>query len=228
MSLTRLQYRERIVREMDAITSGRWDQTAGGEVDQKLGVVFDQNWRRILNANRYYRIVKRTPTSDADGKYAISDLSDLSSPDSAKRLYRVLALAVEDVVYEEVAFIDNILTTVHQQNYRTWWREGEYIQCTPVLANKVASGIWVNYLPTRPENLSDDAQAVDFPDGYEQILIWEAAALLLSKAGAESGAGAELKDLASELKQDMLQDLTRFSTKPMQMIHSDEAGEWGG
>lgn len=227
MALTRAQYRQRILRDMDAVSSGRWDQTAGGEVDQKLGVVFDQNWRRILNANRYYRIAKYTPTSDADGKYAISDLS-VTGTDTDKRMYRVLAVAIDNVVYSEGEFIDNVLSLTNQPNYRVWWRDGLYLQAIPLAASKTADGIWVNYIPTRPENLSDDSVAVDFPDGYEQILVWEAAALLLSKAGAESGAGAELRELAAELKQDMLQDISRFSTKPMKMRYEDEAGEWGG
>lgn len=228
MALTRLQYRQRIVREMDAVQSGRWDQTAGGEVDQKLGVVFDQNWRRILNANSEYTNYKSTPTSDAEGRYAIADLSDLSDPDNAKRMYRVIAVAVDDVVYSEDKFKANILSTTLSPTYRIWWKVGQYIQCLPAEANKTATGIWVNYIPTRPENLSADDKAVDFPDGYEQILVWEAAALLLSKGGAETNAAKEMLGMASNLRQDLLQDISRFSTSPIQMSYSDDASIWGG
>jgi hypothetical protein len=210
----------------DAVGADRWDTTAGGEVDMHIGTAMDREWKRILNANAYYRVGRRTPTSDSDGYYAIADL-DSGSGDSAERLYRVISLAVDETVYEETR-LDQYLfpSTATPQPQFLWYFEGSKIMALPKTASKQASVI-VNHIPTRFDNLETDNSTVTFPDGYENVLVCMAAALLLVKGGAEASASQVLEIQAEELRNDMLQDIMRRSLKPIGMRYVDNAWDWG-
>lgn len=226
MSFTLSQFRARIMAHMDATNadgtfSGRWDTTLGGEVDQKLAVAFDREWKRILNANRHYRLAERTPTSDANGKYLISDLST-----ATQRFYRLVTFLVDNLPYREAVFEDvPIGAFLNTPNYE-WYREGDYIVALPITASKQAS-VWVNHLPKSILSLAD-ADTVTFPEGYEDVPALEAAAALLFKGGAETQAGVELQGKAEEMRRDMLQDLARFSVKPTSTMYTDSAVDWAG
>lgn len=232
MSLTRSSLRTRILQLADAVSSSRWDSTttgAAGEVDQHMGIVHAREWRRILNANSYYRAAKRTPTVDSSGRIAISDLTS-GSGDSAERFYRVLLMSINDLPYREITGKDGFMATVQQVTssplYGVWFRQGDYL-IVPDAANATNTDIWVNHLPTRADNLATDASTVVFPDDYEDILAYETAAILLSKGAAEVDAAAALKALAEDMRRDMLQDIARTSTRPLVMQFPDTAQEWG-
>lgn len=211
----------------DAVGADRWDDTAGGEVDLHIGTAMDREWKRILNAAPYYRVGRRTPTSSSTGYYALSDL-DSGSGDSAQRLYRVIAFSVDSVIYEETRLDQYLIpdTSSPQPNY-LWYFEGSNILALPIQASKQATVV-VNYLPTRFENLATDASTVDFPDGYENVLVCMGAALLLMKGGAEAQASQTLEIQAEELRADMLQDLMRRSMAPVRMRYNDNAWDWAG
>lgn len=230
MSFTRAQYRTRTQQFADAANSGRWDDTAGstGEIDRLLGDEFDRAWRRILNANPYYRVSKRTPTSDADGKYAISDLSS-GSGDSAERFYRILRVAINNITYPYQPRSEQEFLAETLQLYRGyyWFHEGTNIVAMPISASTQATGIWVNWLPTRIDNLSADSVAPDFPDGYEHILCRKAAARMLEKGAAEAGAAQYLDAKADEMEAEMLQDLARLSIDARQPAYNDASADWG-
>src|SRR3990167_965103 len=97
MSLTRAQYRTRIAQRMDATSSSRWDATpgTGGEIDPILSHVFDREWRTILTHAPSVRIGTRTPTSNASGRYALSDLNS-GSGDTLQRLFRIRSVVIDD------------------------------------------------------------------------------------------------------------------------------------
>ena len=230
MTITKAQLRTRVLKWADAESSGRWDVTPGGEVDLKIGSVHDREWKRILNVNRYVRFAQRTPTVDSQGRILMTDLTANSGTDSAERLYRIMALALDNAPYQEVQFVQfPLAVTTNANNWRrVYWREGDYLRVLPAMTYSAPAQVWVNHLPQRHDLLTGEGSTVVFPDGYEEILALEGAALLLSKGGAETGAASELQSIAEGMREDMLADLSRTSTNPTVMTYTDFAQEWGG
>lgn len=213
----------------DARGSGHWDSTAGGEVDLRISGIYDKVWRRILSANRFYRVARRTPISDATGRYAVSDLTG-GAGDGLQRFYRVLTVVIDARGYQEEKLTDWALAESFDQGASAfvWYLEGTNLTALPIQALKQADAIWVNWIPQRPSALTDDSSAVDWPDGYDEVLIHLAAARLLMKGGEESQAALELRGAVEEDYQEMLSDIARFSTNPLFMSPTDSALEWGG
>lgn len=229
MAFTRAQLRTRALKRADADGSGRWDTTAGsaGEVDQLGGVVFDREWRRILNANSTYTFNTVTLNSDGTtGRYPISSLTT-GSADTIKRFYRIIAVEIDDLIYEEVPFKEWSLGETLAMSPRVWWYEGDNIMALPKALTKSAT-FSVNYIPCRLDNLAADASNVNFPDGYEDVLVLEWAKHILLKGGAEAPEALTLGALAEELRTDMLQDIARRSTNPLRMRYADASWDWAG
>jgi hypothetical protein len=233
MAFTRAQYRTRTQRRMDASSATRWDTTVGsaGEIDQVLGLVFDREWKNILNANRFYRVLKTTPTSNSSGEYTLTDLNGSGTNDNAVRFYRILAVKIDGVMYREgnpQHYFGIAEEGGNTLPHRVWYRQGDLMVALPTQASKQADGVCVNHLPCRIDNLSGEGVNVTFPDGYEDIICLEAAALLLSKGGAETDTSAEFKQLAASMRRDMLDDVCRISTHPIVMQYDDNAIDWAG
>lgn len=227
---TRSQLRTDVLDLADANGSGRWNTTAGGsgEVDRRLGMVHMREWRRILNAAPYYRFAKRTPTFDSSGKVAITHASmGTYTGDSQERVFRILLLSVNNTPYEFVEAKRYVLATANGESLRCWYREGDNI-VVPDAANLTATGVWVNHLPTRFDQLSGDGVSVTLPDDYDDIFVYEGAGELLMKGGAESGTSGEFFGMARRLRDDMLSDLARISGNPMGFEYPDSRHEWGG
>ncbi|MGJ0510186.1 MAG: hypothetical protein ACR652_24330 [Methylocystis sp.] len=231
MGLTRLVYRTRAQQMADASGSQRWDSTAGaaGEIDQFLGDEFDRSWRRILNASPFYRVAQRTATSDATGRYAIADLTNTTTANAQQRLYRVLRVAINNITYQFQPRSEQEFLAASLGLYRGyyWYLEGLFLTAMPISASTVATGIWVNYIPTRIDNLSADTITVDYPDGYERIISLRTAAAMLNKGGAEAEGARYLIAQADQLEAEMLQDLARVSIEPTRIAYPDSAADWG-
>lgn len=223
--LTKSVFRNMVLRAADAVNTERWNAEPGSnsEVDILISMALDREWRRILNVAPYCRVTRQDLTSDGDGHY---DMSSIFS-DTEERLYRVIAVSRDDTVYREESFKDNVKTDVYSASWYVWWREGNDLVLSPVTAG-VEATVWFNHIPQRFADLDTEDEIVQFPAGYEIVPINEAAALLLSKAGAEYNATQELKQLAQEYREDMLSDLARFSNNPMTFRYSDTSFEWGG
>jgi hypothetical protein len=88
--------------------------------------------------------------------------------------------------------------------------------------------LWVNHTPTPMDRLSSDSAFAEFPRDYELLIPYEAAAWLLVKAGSESDSASALQQMAEQIRQDMLGDLTRSSVQPTQIRYPDSARSWGG
>lgn len=227
--MNRLTLRADVLESMDATGSGRWDTTPGGSVDRRIASVFDSLWKDILNANPYYAYGARTPVSDANGRYLLTDLN-FSADDTLQRFYRILGVAIDGFIYD-----GPVQPTEWQGqtllgsgvNSRVWYQEGVALVALPIQAAKVPDAIWVNYIPQRPDQLQDDNSTVTFPDGYEEVLIGLSAARLLTKAGAETQAAMEIKAEVAPLYSKMLADVSRLSTKPLAIQYNDTASEWG-
>ena len=227
---TRSQFRTDVLNLADASGSGRWDTTAGGsgEVDRRLGMVHMREWRRILNAAPYFRFAKRTPTFDSSGKIALSDASmSTATGDSQERVFRVLLVSVNNTPYEYVEAKDYALATVNSESLRVWYREGDYL-VVPDAASLTATGVWVNHLPTRFDQLSADGQTVTLPDDYDDVFVYEGAGEILMKGGAESSAAADFFAIADRRRTEILSDIARLSGKPISFQYGDSRYEWGG
>lgn len=233
MSITKSGLRTRALQLADAVSSPRWDTTATtGEVDVHMGVIHQREWRRLLNAAPFYRVARRTPAIDSSGRILISDLTS-GAADAVERFYRVLMLAVNNTPYKEITARDGLLAGIQittgsaMPGSNIWFRQGDYIM-VPDAASTTATGVWVNHIPTAANALSGEGITVPFPEGYEDLLAYELAAIILSKGAAESDSAATMKAFAEDMRRDMLQDLARFSIAPQVMQFSDTAAEWGG
>lgn len=221
--------RTAVANAADALNSPRWVFTAGGEVDLHIGATMDQEWRRILDASAFYRTNRVTITSASDGYYSVSDLTT-GTGDTVKRLYKVIAFSVGNIVFEETRMANYVLAPSDGlSNFPQWlwYFEGDKIMAFPKTAANSAVVV-VNQIPCRFENLASDSSTVTWPDGYENVLVWAAASKLLQKGGVETGASAALEMQAEMLRKDMLEDLRRRSLKPIVPIYADSSIEWGG
>lgn len=233
MAYTRAQIRTQVLNNADAVGSSRWDSaTAGqqGETDQKIARAFDRWWARILNANPRYRHGHRTPTTSATGLIALTDLAS-GSADTLERLYRVLGVVIANVRYEfaqDAARYEQAWAINAGTGPRVWWRSGAALYTLPAVASTVVTGVWVNHRPQFISALATDASTVTFPDGYEDVGNYEAAADLLMKGAEETGASLELRAMARSLGDEMLSDLARDSADPLRIAYGDASDDWAG
>lgn len=236
MSFTRAAWRTQVAKQGDFEGSTSWDFTAGGEVDQRIGTALDRLWRRILDANRFYRMSLKVPTSDAQGRYLVSDLS-VSTGDAQERLYRILNLSIDNYPYDDKCDDAEdyfLLWQVSASNSggvttgrRVWWRGGNFIYTLPIQPSKPATLVTVNHIPTAFDRLSGDGVTVDFPEGFEDVGFNEAAADLLMKGAKETDSSNELRVNGRERMNEMLEYIARFTTKASQVRYNDDPAGWG-
>lgn len=227
MPITKAQMRLRVQRKADAVGSGRWDTTtgAGGETDQVIGVAYDREWIRVLDAAPDLRVIKYTATTDTAGQLAGSHFSS-----SSARFHRVLGLyGPEGMVYRHGHFRDYVASDEAPSFDRVWYRVGNAIQVLPTVANATVK-LWVTHLPTAFPALAEGA-AIAVPtdaqeETFQEIVALEAAALLLFKGGAEMTAGQGLQQQAEGLRRLMLSDLTRAAEGPIRMRYDDDPYDW--
>lgn len=228
MSMTQAQLLAALRDQMDATSSTRWSDAT---LLSWLGLASWQEWANILNVNNVYYSQSITTTQGATGLIALSALSN-GTGDSAKNFYRILSLAQpsgadQQMFYQEIKYAQapNPLATQGTTGY--WYRLGTNIQCLPVAAG-LSMSVQVNFRPPRVDQLSASSIAVDFPDGYEMLLVHVASAFALQKGGAETQAAAILRKTADDIRSMMLMDIGRQGTRPIVMSSFDSPGDWGG
>lgn len=210
---------------MDAVNSGRWSDNL---IETVLTAVFESEWSNILNAAPYYRFGKRTVTTDADGKFSLSDL-DVNSGDTSERWYRILSVTDGNYLYQQTRFQDVPLATT--ANYlpshpKLFYIAGNDVQILPV-ASGVEMTVYVNHKPQAISDLLDNGTSVvEFPQFSHLILVWEAAAQLLLKGGAETSAAVDLKQLARQERESLLDDIRRRTINPTLMAYPDQKSDW--
>jgi hypothetical protein len=225
MSYTRTQLIANTREMMDAVNSTRWDDSF---ISTTLGIASKREWSGILGCNPYYRFAQRSVTTSSAGLFAYTDLNS-GSDDSAQTWGRIFTITDGSVVYREVSFASIPLgtsTNLANPADKVWYDAGSNVQILPTGA--VALTVSINYTPPRVDQLSADDATVDFPDGHESILWLEAAAMLLSKGGAENDAAQTMRAMAEQERQLMYADIGRRSTKPTFLEFPDRASEWGG
>jgi hypothetical protein len=210
---------------MDAVGSDRWSDSL---IKTVLNSVFEAEWSNILNAAPYYRFATRTVTTDADGQFALSDL-DLAGGDSSQYWYRIMSVSDGNYLYQQTRFQDVPLATT--TNYlpshpRLYYIAGDNVQILPV-ASDVTMTIGINHKPQSISDLLNDSSSeVVFPRNSHLILVWEAAAQLLLKGGAETSAAVDLKALARQERESLLDDIRRRTINPTMMAYPDNKSDW--
>lgn len=222
---TRATYMDQARAQADARQADRWTDQ---DVRYALGLVHAREWKRILNANPYVRYATRTVAQGSTGLIALSAL-DGGSGNAQERVYRVLDVAQDTIVYNEIQFAEapTAVTIGGVSGRYSWYRIGTNMQILPAESG-ASMTVWVNWTPTPIDQLSADTIAAEFPRDYELLIAYEAGAWLLMKAGAESDGAKHLQAMAEQIRGDMLGDLARQSTVPLRMTYPDRAAEWGG
>lgn len=225
MSVTRTQAIAYTREMMDAASSSRWTDAF---ITTVLGIVSDGEWSGILGANPYYKFAQRSVTTSSAGLFAYTSLNS-GSGDTAQTWGRILVITNGSVIYSQTDFAAVPLgtsSTYVNPSRLLWYDAGDNVQILP--ASSVALTVAVNYTPPRIDQLSADTVTIDFPDGHESILWLEAAAMLLSKGGAENDAAQTMRAMAEQARQQMYSDIGRRSIRPQYLAFPDSAGDWGG
>jgi|14BtaG_2_1085337.scaffolds.fasta_scaffold71604_2 hypothetical protein len=226
-TVTKADLIEQTREYMDAVSSSRWTDSL---ISTVLGSVFDAEWSNILNAAPFYKFAKREITTASDGTVPLSSLSTGSGGDTEQNFYRILSVSDGNVLYEETDFSDVPLatTTNYLPSYpRLFYVAGDNVQVLPS-DSAVDLIVYVNWKPTTINDLSSDLATFDFPDNAHLILVWEAAAQLLLKGGAETAAAGDMRSLARLERVSMLDDIRRRTINATRMAYPDLKYEWAG
>lgn len=229
MAWTKATYLTRCREWMDAVGSDRWSDPF---LYALLGLKFREEWQGVLDAAPYFRFVQRDVTTDADGQFSYTGLSDPATGDTQENVYKLLVLTDgANTVYRETDFRNVPLAlsgTMQDLSFdRQYYLVGDNVQILPQAASAslVAS---INWYPTPVDQLSGDTVEADFPTGYENLVALAAAADALAKGGAETGATSDLRALAQTYRQSLYADVARRTGNPTMMAFPDRASAWGG
>jgi hypothetical protein len=211
---------------MDAVGSTRWSDSL---IKTVLAGVYDAEWSNILNAAPYYTFAQRVVATNGNGQVPFADLNN-GSGDNQQLWYRILSVSDGNVLYDQTRYQDVPLatTTNYLPTYpRLYYVAGDNVQILPV-SGGAQLYVGVNWKPTGLNDLASDASVINFPDNAHLILVWEAAAQLLLKGGAETSAAVDLKRLAEMDRTTLLDDLRRRTINPTQMAYPDQKYDWAG
>ena len=231
MSMTQAQMVTALYDEMNATGSNQWSNAV---LLSWLDIAFWLEWANLLNANNVYYSQNVTVTQDSNGQFDISSLTN-GTGNSVKNFYRVLTLcqpvggAQPQLFYRQTRYQDYPNPQPNQGTYLSglWYRIGTKIQVMPVASGQQMA-VQVNYRPPRPSQLLASSDLVDFPDGYEMLLVFVAGMYALRKGGSEATAASIFKQTADDIRAMMLLDLGRQGTWPIVSTSFDQSQDWGG
>lgn len=209
---------------MDAVGSSRWSDDL---ILTVLNSVFESEWSNILNAAPYYRFASRTVTTDSNGKFSLDSLSS-GGGDSQENWYRILSVSDGNYLYQLTRFQDVPLATT--TNYlpshpKLYYIAGNDVQILPAESSRSMT-VAVNHKPTALSDLNGGESVFEFPANTHLIIVWEAAAQLLLKGGAETSAAVDLKQLARQERESLLDDIRRRTIDPTRMAYPDTKSDW--
>lgn len=212
----------------DAVGSQRWTPTTMARV---LDGIYRDEWADILNVNPFLRAAERSPTVAADGSFALADLS-VADGDNSERYYRIIGVHSGQSIYRPETLKNNLVDATMAQSPRIDYGRGLYYQIGDRVYLRPAPGealsVWVNHLPQTPSLLVSDDSEVVFPEDREMILVYELAAHMLAKGGAETQAASALKSLAEDQREKMGSDLSRIEIDPRQFARYGSNAQWAG
>lgn len=230
-TLTINQLIDEVRQNIDAEGGSRWSDA---EIVTALSYSHDSLWSRILSAASYYRFQSLSISTDSSGLFPVSSLST-GTGNSQKRFYRILSINDGTVEYSETRFQDIPLGTssAYVKYYRKlYYLAGENYQVLP--AGSTGLTVVVNYKPTMLRDYVGTGSidkydvAIDWPEGNENVLVYDAASRLLMKGGAEATSSALFNRMGKDELADMLDDIRRMSINPTRMAYPDTATAWGG
>lgn len=215
-------------QQADAVSSSRWSDD---EVRLALGQAHDNEWSRILAAQPYVRAATRTVTADTNGQVAMTAL-DGSTGDTLEKFYRVLAWHDGQRLYSVTSYQDAPLATIAgayaQMGPYSYYPFGDVFQVVPVASGTIYT-VAVNHKPQNAYSLTADASTVVFPENQDLLIAVVAAQIMLrSKGGAEADGAALLEETARDLRESLLDDLSRRYVGATVMRFPDTAASWGG
>lgn len=230
MTMTQAQLLAATKDQMNATGSTQWSDST---LLSWLDLAFWQEWANILNANNVFYSQSVTVTLDANGQFALSALTT-GSGDTTKNFYRILTLAQPvggtqpQLFYRQASYKEYPNPQPNQGVYLSglWYRIGTQIQVMPVASGQQMA-CQVNYRPPRPSQLSAPSIAVDFPDGYEMLLVYDAAMNALQKGGSETQAAQIFRAQGDQIRAMMLMDVGRQGTWPIMGQAFDSPSDWG-
>lgn len=211
---------------MDAVSSSRWSDSI---ILTVLNGVYESEWSNVLSAAPYYTFAQRVVTTDGTGQIPLSALNS-GSGNAEENFYRILSVTDGNVLYDETRFQDVpvAVTSNYLPTYpRLYYLAGDVLQVLPV-ASGVPLTVTVNWKPTALADLDSDTVTVRWPDNDHLVLVYEAASKLLLKGGAETSAAMDLKRVAREEREEMLDDLRRRTINPTRLAYPDQKYDWAG
>lgn len=228
-TLTINQLISEVRQAIDAENAGRWSDA---EVVSALSYSHDSLWSRILNAAPYYRFQSLSITTDSQGAFPVTSLST-GTGNSQKRFYRIMSVNDGNVSYVETRFQDvplNLNTQYSGYYRKMYYLAGQNYQILP--AGGTGLTVVTNYKPTMLRDYVGDGSTnkydipIDWPEGNENVLVYDAASRLLMKGGAEANSSALYARMAQQELADMLDDLRRMTINPTRMAYPDSAAYW--
>ncbi len=192
-------------------------------------MVHADEWRGVLDAAPYYRTQEYALTLDAARTFAWSDLSS-GAGNTKKRVYRVLTLCNKEgqefhyTQPDRLWLLRNDATASTRQ--RLWAKNGDRVAIFGANAGDPVYAL-VNWTPTPIGDLASDADAVDWLEDWYPVLIYETAALTLSRGGREMDEATRLIGLGDKLRQRMLASIRREASTPQVLGAADDVYEWG-
>jgi hypothetical protein len=230
-TLTINQLVSEVRQNIDAESAPRWSDA---EVITALSYAHEGLWSRILSAAPYYRFQSLSVATAADGTFPVASLSTGTGNDQ-KRFYRILSVNDGQNEYVETRFQDiplgaNSAYTKYQR--KLYYLAGTNYQTLPVGTNSLT--VVVNYKPTMLRDFVPAGAVsaynipIDWPEGSENVLVYDAASRLLMKGGAEANTAALFARMMQQDLADMLDDIRRMSINPTRMAYPDSAAIWGG
>ena len=223
---------------LDGEQSNRWTPRLMLDIG---GMVMTNEWSDLLNQNKAARWAMRSVITDAQGRVPFSALDKVAPPppgtgtppgdDTAEYFYRVIGGFTDGArVWAEVTADElpaPVLAGTVTPIAPCFVQTGDLFQLLPAIPGQLLS-VAVSHTPPTIAQLASDLSTIQFPRGYEYILVWVTAATLLMKGGAESQAAADLFSLADGARKNMLGDIARRTTQPTFAAFSDAAGDWAG
>jgi hypothetical protein len=211
---------------MDAVGSDRWSDNV---ILLVLDQVFDAEWSNILNAAPYYTFGERQVSTDGQGRISFASLN-AGGGDAQENFYRLISLSDGNRLFQLTRFQDVPLaktSNFQPTNSLLYYPVGKHFQVLPVSPG-LPMIAFVNHKPTGLRDLLADGSVIDFPESSHLIVVYEAAANLLMKGGAESRQAADLKALAREERASLLDDIRRRTIQPTELAYPDDKWQWGG
>lgn len=214
---------------MNAVGSGQWSDLI---LRRWVGVAHHAEYADLLNANRFYTSQQVIVAQDANGQVPVVNLST-GYGDSAQRFYRMLSVsqnagntATVQFFYRQSSYEQFPNPQPNTSLPYVWYRMGDNIQILPVASGQQIV-FTTNWRPTRADKLASPQSTITFPDDYEDLIPWRAAAMALAKGGSEVDAAKSVLDVYQPLHDSMMLDLGREGTWPIVARAFDQAEDWG-